>query len=190
MAKTSKKQTLVIQGLIKEIETGQHSKIVSALKSLQVNGDATVLEPLADVMLTKISLESAQLILEFFSNLKMSDTIDVFMDIVKDEKYLKIRQLLLSTIWQSKLDYSDYLADFVEIACEGDFMEAMECLTIIENLEGPFKETQILESQLHLKEYLEDNSPKDQKKSHVLSEIAVFIKDFNEMDFDDIEMLN
>ena len=80
----------------------------------------------------------------------------------------------------TKVDFSDYIDDFVLIATNGNFMEALDCLTIIENLEGPFMEENILECQLHLKAYLEKDHPKDDQKAHVLSEIAIKIKEFNE----------
>jgi hypothetical protein len=35
-----------------------------------------------------------------------------------------------------------------------------------------------------LKEYLEDDAPKDPQKAHIMSEIAVFIKEINELDDD------
>lgn len=61
----------------------------------------------------------------------------------------------------------------------------MNILTIIENLEGPFEESDILEAQLHLKEYLELGA-KDDQKAILISEIALLIKNFNEelADFD------
>jgi hypothetical protein len=81
------------------------------------------------------------------------------------------------------------LAEFVEIASEGDYLEALECLTIIENLDGPFEEADILEAQLHLKEYLESTTKTDEK-SILMSEIALLIKNMNEelADFDIEEM--
>ena len=59
-------------------------------------------------------------------------------------------------------------------------METLECLTIIENMEGPFMEEDILESQLHLKRYLEGEGQQDKQKAQLLSEIALLIKDINE----------
>ena len=60
---------------------------------------------------------------------------EAVFQIIGETDYLPIRQLLLSTIWNSKLDYSYFLPEFVEISIDGDFMEALECLTIIENLD-------------------------------------------------------
>ena len=102
------------------------------------------------------------------------------MDIIEDKHYLPIRQTVLSTIWNTKVDFSDYIDDFVLIATTGTFLETLDCLTIIENLEGPFMEENILECQLHLKNYIESNPPRDEQKAELLSEIAIAIKDFNE----------
>ena len=101
------------------------------------------------------------------------------MDVINDVKFYSIRQTLLTTIRNTKVDFSGYIDDFVLIATEGSFLETMDCLTIIENLEGPFMEEDILECQLHLKNFLESESPKDMQKSELLSEIAILIKKFN-----------
>jgi hypothetical protein len=50
----------------------------------------------------------------------------------------------------------------------------------MENMPGPFSESQLLEAQLHLKEFVENKSENDERKMQILSEIAVFIKDQNE----------
>ncbi len=182
--KTTKKQTLVIKQLLEDIQSGNASKISAAIKMLQVNGDIRVLRPIAEVLLTKIPQSSRQEILNFYGDLKVSDAAEEMMEIIADNHFQSIRQELLTTIWNSKVDYSDFIADFVEIACDGSFMESLECLTIIENMDGPFLEQHILESQLHLKDYIEDDAPKDPQKAHILSEIAQLIKDFD-LEIDD-----
>ena len=45
---------------------------------------------------------------------------------------------------------------------------------------GPFEESQLLESQLLLKEYIEDRAPQSDQKAQIMSEIAFFIKEQNE----------
>lgn len=170
--------------------TGNEVKITAALKALQINGDSSVLSSLADLLLTDLSAKNRQETLEFLSTLNDSSTIDGMIELIREQKYLPIRQELLSTMWNNKLDYSYFLPEFVEIAVDGNFMEALECLTIIENLDGPFEERHILESQLHLKDYLEDTDPKDPQKAQIMSEIALILKDFDRMDEDDIDFFN
>jgi len=101
------------------------------------------------------------------------------MDVIDDESMLEVRPLVLMSIWNMKVDFSDYIDDFVLIATQGTLMEAVDCLTIIENLEGPFMEENILESQLHLKNYMESGNTSDAQKAEIMSEIAVLIKKIN-----------
>ena len=59
-------------------------------------------------------------------------------------------------------------------------MQALDCLTIIENMPGPFEEHQLLESQLYLKDYLDNRNEDDTQKNQFVSEIALYIKEQNE----------
>lgn len=189
-ANSSSKQKQKITQLIGDLQSGNENKISTSLKALQSNGDLSVLEPIAALLMTRLTEKNKQEVLEFLSTLNVSEAVDTMMGIVKNEDLLQIRQQVLSTLWNSKLDYSYYLPDFVEIAVDGDFMEALECLTIIENMEGPFEERHILEAKLHLKDYLEDDAPKDPQKAQILSEIALLLKDFDNFDEDDINFFN
>ena len=150
------------------------------MKSLEAHGNSSVIKPLAKRLLMGVSEKNEGEIIELLSSLKDTSSVVEVMDVLGDEEFLPIRQKILTTVWNTKVDFSDYIDEFVEIAVDGDFMEALDCLTIIENLEGPFMEENILECQLHLKRYLEDTAPKDQQKAHILSEIALKVKDINE----------
>lgn len=175
--KTNKK----LQQILMDLHSKDEQKITRAIKSLESNGDSSVIRPLSLLLLQDDFSDKNKLaIIEMFSSLKDSSTVVEMMDVIADEQFLPIRQTLLTTIWNTKVDFSDYIDDFVEIATTGSFMETLECLTIIENMEGPFMEENILECQLHLKNYLEDDSLKDVQKAELLSELALVIKDINE----------
>jgi len=45
---------------------------------------------------------------------------------------------------------------------------------------GPFEEHQLLESQLYLKDYLDNRNEEENQKNQLISEIALFIKEQNE----------
>ena len=40
--------------------------------------------------------------------------------------------MLVSSCWQSGLNYSEYSSDFAEVFVKGDYVTAIECLTVIE----------------------------------------------------------
>jgi hypothetical protein len=41
--------------------------------------------------------------------------------------------MLVSSCWQSGLNYSGYSSDFADLFLAGDYMTAIECFTVIEN---------------------------------------------------------
>ncbi len=186
MAKESK-QKIKITRLLEDLNSGNDSKFNAAIKSLQVHGDITAIEPLVEMLMGNLSDSQKSALIELLSTLNISDAPEEIIRLVREDKYLSVRPILLGSIWNSKLDYSHYLSDFVEIAVDGDYLDTLECLTIIENLEGPFEERHILESQLFLRDYIEsDGKSKDARKAVLISEIALLLKDFD-LD-DDIEL--
>ncbi len=160
------------------LASNDEKQIKKALSGLKADGDSTVIIPLADLLLAdRENQKYRKDILEIFSSLKDTSTVEIMVEVLRNEHYLPVRQLLLSTIWNTSLDYTHYMSDFVLMACEGDFLEALDCLTILENLPSEIEERHILEAQWHLKEYLEDEKPKEERKAQIISEIALFIKD-------------
>lgn len=190
MAVSNKRKEEKINTLVQDLFSGNDVKAMAAIKSLQANGDPTVLVHLAELLKTDIPVNLRNEVIQLLNDLLDTEVVPVMMDLLRNEEDSQIRQILLASIWSSKIDYSSFLPDFVAFAIDGDFMEALECLTIIENLEGPFEEQLILESQLHLRDYVQDDAPKDPQKMHIMSEIAVLIKDFDQLEDDVIEDFN
>lgn len=175
----NKSKILKQSELLKKLKVGNEQEFAKNLAELDAVLTIEALPALVSVFHAPISDKCKEQLLVYFNDLSANDAQETMVQILIDPDNLSIRQLLLSTIWNSRLDYSSYLAEFVEIAVEGDYLEALECLTIIENLEGPFEESDILESQLHLKEYLETGAKNDQK-AVLISEIALLVKNINE----------
>ncbi len=170
-----------MKAFLDDIRTGNEAKVSSGLKGLQAHGDASVLPALISVLDTaEISEKSREEILDFFRSLKDTTAVPVLIELLRDDHFPDQRQALLSTLWATKLNFTPYISDFVGIAVEGDFMETLECLTILENLEGPFEERHILEAQLFLKEYLESTEPKEEQKAKLISEIALLLRDWDQ----------
>lgn len=174
------KQEQKLKAILTDLKSDDSKKVKKAIKSLEVHGNASVIKPLFELLKEGALAESLQTnVLELLCSLKDTSVIPEIMDVMDDESMLEVRPLVLMSIWNMKVDFSDYIDDFVLIATQGTLMEAVDCLTIIENLEGPFMEENILESQLHLKNYLESGNTSDAQKAEIMSEIAVLIKKIN-----------
>lgn len=174
------KPTKRLQQLIKDLDSTSTEKILKTITILEDEGTADVLRPFCESYMKQTSLEVQEKMEDFLNKLSDSSATPAVIDLLRDENFKPMRTVLLGACWQSKLDFSDYLADFVAIASEADFMETFECYTVIENLDGPFNESQILESQLYLKEFLENDKGKNEKVDELMSDIAMRIKEFDQ----------
>jgi hypothetical protein len=178
--KSSMQQKKVkLSAALKQFQSDVETEILSALKVFEQQGDLSILPQVIDKLRScNLSVEKA--ILSFLADIQKQEASSFLVQFLSDEKDAVLRQKVLTSIWNSKLSYDEHLPFFVMLASTGDFMQALECLTIIENMQGPFEEHQLLESQLLLKEYVEESKQEDEQKRQIMSDIAWFIKEQNE----------
>lgn len=170
MASEKKKKELMAQ-----LASSDDAVVIKALNALEGEGDATFI-PLMINLLETGSDQVVAIIVEMLSSLKDSSAAKEIIEVLREEENPAVKQLVLSTIWNTNIDYSEYLPDFVLWACEGDYLVALDCLTIIENTIFNAEERHILEAQWHLKEFFEGNPTLDEQKKQIISDIAEFIK--------------
>jgi hypothetical protein len=175
-----KQHRLKVTQLLADLRSGDEHKIASAIRSFHSHGDATVIAPLVEVWSAGLSDENEARITELFEGLKDTTAIEPLMDSFRSSSDPQMRRRLVSAFWNSKLDFSEYLADFVLFAVEGDFMDAFEAITLIEQFESAVPESAILESQLLLREYFGGNENRDDQKDTIIGDIALIVKQFEE----------
>ncbi len=95
--------------------------------------------------------------------LKDPKVIPVLVDALYEKKFMLYRDRIVAVFWNAGLDASPHLSDFVKLGTQGSYMESLECLTLIENLDGPFPEEELMDSLLVLKEYFGTHDAKDDK---------------------------
>ncbi len=168
-----------VKQLIADLFLEDDKKVIKTLTILEAEGKPEVLRPICEAYMKSKSDKVKDKMEQFLNKLSDSSAAPELVELLRDEELLSMRRILLGACWQSKLDMTPYIADFVAIACEGDFLEVFECATIIDNLEGPFEESHILECQLYLKEFLENDKGKNEQIDQLVSDIAILIKDFD-----------
>jgi hypothetical protein len=119
------------------------------LASLLKKGNNEALVPAIELLREEQPFEGAIGLLTSFydktEELPVRKAIEVFMNDLKNpsaapEVINEIRKqwnpdtisMLVSSCWQSGLDYSLYAADLAEVFLKGDYITAIECLTVIE----------------------------------------------------------
>ena len=118
---------------IKQFQNGSPTDALAALKVFEQHGDISIL-PIVFNQLRSCDLALEKAILGFLADIQKPESVQVMIDFLGEEKDAVLRQKLLTTIWNSKLSYDNHLPFFVMLASTGDFMQALECLTIIENM--------------------------------------------------------
>jgi hypothetical protein len=108
-------------------------QIVRAIKSLrEEEAFEGAVGLLAETFDTAEDTDVLKSIADFFNDLKdLSARIEVITEIRKPRNDDTI-SMLVSSCWQSGLDYSDYMEDMLKIFIEGDYFTAVECMTVIE----------------------------------------------------------
>ncbi len=176
----NKSQKNKLNQLVLDLKSDSTSKITAAITEIANIGDISIIPILVLVLKNNQDLNIQKQLKDLLADIQISDATEVFIKELKKEENPDDLKKILGVLWNSKLDFSDYLADFVEVSIEGDYLIALDCLTVIENMMGPFSESQLLEAQLHLKEFAENNTNSDDRKNQIISEIALFVKDQNE----------
>ncbi|MDB3905415.1 HEAT repeat domain-containing protein [Crocinitomicaceae bacterium] len=175
-----KKISKTLQKAIVDLGSADPKKMDAGIKTISDKGHPGIIKYLVDLILKTNDRVLQKKIVVLLSDIQDEDAVGIIMQYATDEKYREVRAEILNSIWNSKLDYSKFIADFVFMAVEGDLMESVECLTSIENMLGPFEEHHLLEAQLYLKDYHSNRTEESDQKNEIISDIATFIKDQNE----------
>src|ERR1044072_4303994 len=82
---------------------------------------------------------------EVLKVLKEGESQDLLMEIIGMKEYVNPRRILLAACWESGLDFSEYLEKFIALLSEKstDTPSALEIVTIIEEMPGPFTNERI-----------------------------------------------
>lgn len=178
MSKISNSKTQKINSLITDLQSLEDKKFKDAIEALKSIGNHTVISDLA-ALYPSCNAEQKHLITDLLADVRDEESQDALMEVIMEISDAETRTALLSTVWNSSLDYSEYLLEFVKIVIQGDFMEAIECHTIIDNLEGPFDEDVVMEAKMIFKENLE-TLMRDEQKRLLISDIMVKLEDFDQ----------
>lgn len=169
-----------LQLLLSDLSGKDLAKQIDAVKGLCAHGNETILEHLLDAWALTKSEDLKFEIEDLLNNIKSTKVPKQIMACLTNKKYASQKQLLLASIWNSGLDYNNYVADLVAIALESDLLEVFEVETIIENLEGIPSDEVLSESLVLLGNYLNEHKHESSPKIDLLIQIGVLLKKLND----------
>ncbi len=95
---------------------------------------------------------------------------------IENEKFIPEKATLLSIFWQSSLDSSEYISNIVKQATSGDYLTGIEVLSIIDNYDNTFQETEIEDIKFDLDEAIQ---AEETEKRNILISIRMAIDSLN-----------
>lgn len=81
--------------------------------------------------------------------------------------------LLIAACWEAELNFSSYLTFFTDLALTEDYMTALEAITVIENMIGPFKPEEVSDLIKRSEAFLKNDAS---EKSSLVSELLITLK--------------
>ncbi len=164
-----------LQFILHDLGNSDVQKQMTAVSELKVHGDESAIFPLLNALLSTADNELRRLITETLNCVKHPAAPKVIVSALSVSEFRPIRQTILASMWNSGADYRLYITDIVRTATEGDLAEVLECITIIENLEGPLDEELLLDAKLMIKEYLSLNKTESSQRIDLLGELDTLL---------------
>ncbi len=170
-----------IKTLLLDLGSKDEKVQLKAVKALKVHGNETVIEPLLLMLVNDASPAVYAEICEILNTIKFTSVPEKIASALVDKRFTSIRQELLISIWNSGLDYRPYLKEIMMAGVEGEMMDALECITIVENIEGELTEDELFEPLIVLTEYIASNRSESGAKLDLLKEITLDLQNRNNL---------
>lgn len=148
----------IAEEIRKDLFSGDDLTVMKAVHRCREEGSALLMQPLLAVFSTTGNANIRSEILDMLSTLKVSGVEQDFLDALKNPAYRSARKDILTCIWSSGLQPVEGVALITEIAAEGTYEEAIECLTILENMEDEVPESELLEASSIARTFISFNS--------------------------------
>jgi len=146
---------------MKDLKHANNQKVKAALTQAREYGDATWVKPLLEAYAGRQEDALREEMKDLLSTMKISSSEQVFLDALADINFAHIKSDVLSFLWNCGFTCDGRLARIAEVACEGDFQQAFEGVTLMEQVETVVDEKDLLEAQVLVGEALEFENKSD-----------------------------
>jgi hypothetical protein len=167
-----------IEEIKNDLFSGDDVVVMKAVLKCKDQDSAALVEPLIAVYGSTSMPEIKKEVSDLLNNIKVPNAENAFLKALSNKQNAKIRKDILSFIWNSGIQPVEEVVQLVEIASAGTFEEALECLTIIENIDDQIPEEQILESASVLRSAI-SSQPND-PKTGLLADLLMVLESRSE----------
>ena len=153
------------------LRSGNTAAIIDTIDEIREKGTLTILPEIFELLLDTEDDEVMDACTGLLNDLKEQEAVNYLLSALKNQRYRPIRSTLVSSCWQSGLDYSSEIALFTRFLVREDYATALEAFTVIENSLGELSDAEIVELTSALNTGLQEAA--DSKKKLIREMIAV-----------------
>lgn len=118
-----------------ELFSANKTTVIAAIQKVGTQGNKLYLPILFNLLLSNKDLEIENEIVKLLGNIKLKETVPIFVEALETNKYNSIKKIILTACWQNGLDYHEYLPKFVQIVINDNWQTGFEAFTVIDNME-------------------------------------------------------
>ncbi len=165
------------ENLAKLLETKDNTSILNAIAILRDEGNDQLLELLVKIYISNTYREVRTAIFQLICDLKNQKSAEFVVSFINDPELSAAKQMLVSSCWQSRLNYIQYFELFIQMVFVEPFEIAFEAFTVIENMEDRVSELRKKE----LIHYIDSHLSECRIENQVLADdLAAIIKQYEE----------
>lgn len=139
-AKAEKERLKKLAEVKKDLLASDDVIVLDAINRVKEVGDSSIIYTLAEVLSTTENATVKKEVKHVFTCLKQENVDIALLEVIKNEKFNSIKNFIISAFWESGIDASKHLLDFIEITTKGDYMTAVEVMTLVDQMEHMDKE--------------------------------------------------
>ncbi len=156
---------------MKDLSSADERKVLSALESTSENGDEQMILPLLSLYRDTTSDTVRARVDAMLSSLKISAAEEILIDALDDDQFASVHGGILSFLWNSGFQPVDAIDLITRRSLEGDYMTAVEGLTLLESINTEPEEESLYQALITIRAFLEEHKESD----HELYSLALSI---------------
>ena len=116
-----KKITVPLKKALADLQSGEQKKMDKAIQTISASGNVSVIPALLNMLLQHSNDSIQKKVMSLLADIKTNDAKEIISECLKNDTYEVLITNLINVVWNSKLDFSEYIAEFVALSTQGGF---------------------------------------------------------------------
>ena len=122
------------QEIIQKIQSEQPDLLAEAIQEIKENGDINMARAILNCLPSIQDSHTKTTLINLLADIKENTFKEVLIQQIQASDHSNVKTELLRIVWESSLNYSDYLPMFLDMILNEEFTVAFEASTVIENM--------------------------------------------------------